>query len=114
MSSAQDAPRRQAPNGTATITLLAQGNNAFVGRLDMAAGAKVPEHQDATEEYIHILEGEGSVTIDGETHPVSAGSTIYMPAGATVSFANGDAPLAAIQVFAGPEPSQKYDAWKPL
>jgi quercetin dioxygenase-like cupin family protein len=111
---AADAPRRQAPNGKATVTMLAEGHNAFLARLEMQPGAAVPEHQDSTEEYVHILSGEGSVTIDGQAHPVAAGTTIYMPPGATVSFENGAQTLSAIQVFAGPEPAKKYDAWTVL
>ena len=98
----------------ADVYLLAQGNNAFVGKLEMAAGGEVPEHRDATEEYIHILEGGGVFTIDGQPHTVGPGTTIYMPADALVSFKNGDARLVAIQVFAGPGPAVKYDAWTPV
>jgi hypothetical protein len=35
-----------------------------------------------------------------------------MPPGALVSFENGPETLVAIQVFAGPEPAAKYDAWE--
>ena len=45
-------------------------------------------------------------------HRIGPGSTIYMPANALVSYQNGDAPLVAIQVFAGPAPAAKYDAWE--
>ena len=106
-----DAPRRAAPPGTATIAMLAQGRNAFVGRLEMEPGAAVPEHQDPDEEYIHVLEGHGTMWIDGTEHEVTAGATIYMPAGATVRFQNGDARMVAIQIFAGPGSAQKYDRW---
>jgi quercetin dioxygenase-like cupin family protein len=109
-----DAPRRTSPPGTATIALLAQGANAFIGRLEMEPGAAVPEHQDPDEEYVVILEGHGTITIDGTTHDVQPGSTIFMPAGATVSYQNGDARLVAIQVFAGPGSASKYDRWTPL
>ena len=95
----------------ADVHVLARGDNAFLGKLEMAAGGEVPEHRDATEEYIHILEGGGEFTIDGERHTVGPGTTIYMPADALVSFKNGPAKLVAIQVFAGPEPAVKYDAW---
>ena len=98
----------------ADIYLLARGENAFLGKLEMAAGGEVPEHRDPTEEYIHILAGGGVFKIDGQTHQVGPGSTIYMPAGALVSFKNGDVPLVAIQVFAGPGPAAKYDAWTPV
>ncbi len=95
----------------AEIHVLARGDNAFVGKLTMAPGGEVPEHRDATEEYIHILEGEGVFTIDGQAHTVGPGTTIYMPADALVSFKNGDAKLVALQVFAGPAPAAKYEAW---
>lgn len=103
--------QRQKGGGAAKIWALARGHNAFLGKLEMAPGGKVPEHRDATEEYIHILSGGGTFTIDGQTHAVGPGTTIYMPANALVSFDNGPEPLVAIQVFAGPEPAAKYDAW---
>jgi quercetin dioxygenase-like cupin family protein len=107
------APRSVAGSGKAWITRLAQGENAFVGMLEMAPGAAVPEHQDATEEYIYFLSGSGTLTMAGTSYEVSTGSFIYMPAGITVSFQNGDAPAVAMQVFAGPAPAKKYDGWQP-
>ncbi len=109
-----DAPRRASPAGTGTVAFLARGNNAFVGRLEMDPGAMVPEHQDSTEEYIHVLEGHGTITIDGVVSDVRPGATIFMPANATVSYRNGDARLVAIQVWAGPAPAAKYDSWREL
>jgi quercetin dioxygenase-like cupin family protein len=106
------APRAIAPHGKASITHLARGQNAYLGMLHMDAGAAVPSHRDPTEEFIHVLEGGGTMTIDGQTHEITAGTTIYMPAEAEVSFQNGPAPMRAIQVFAGPEPAAKYDSWK--
>lgn len=108
------AARATAPSGKATITHLARGSNAYLGLLRMDAGAAVPAHRDPTEEYIHVLEGSGTMTIDGERYEVDAGTTVYMPADAEVSFQNGGAPMVAIQVFAGPEPAAKYDAWTPV
>ncbi len=109
-----DAPRRMSPPGTAIVALLARGRNAFVARLEMEPGAAVPEHQDADEEYIHVLEGHGTIWIDGVEHAVAAGATIFMPAGATVRFLNGDARMVALQVFAGPDSAAKYDLWSPV
>ncbi|HJL17718.1 MAG TPA: cupin domain-containing protein [Sandaracinaceae bacterium LLY-WYZ-13_1] len=109
-----DAPRREAPPGTASVAMLARGTNAFVARLEMAPGAEVPEHQDADEEYIHVLEGRGTMWIDGVEHEVGPGATIFMPAGATVRFRNGDAPLVALQIFAGPGSAAKYERWNPV
>jgi quercetin dioxygenase-like cupin family protein len=103
---------KTAPNGKAWITIYARGENAFIGRLELVAGAKVPEHKDATEEYIHIVHGRGKITIDGKATEVGPGTTIFMPAGAKVSYENGPEKLTAIQVFAGPGPSAKYVDWK--
>lgn len=107
-----EAPRALAPNGKATITHLARGQNAYLGMLTMEPGGAVPIHRDPTEEYIHVLEGGGTMTIDGRSYELTVGTTIYMPADAEVSFQNGPAPMRAIQVFAGPAPAAKYDSWK--
>jgi quercetin dioxygenase-like cupin family protein len=109
---AEAAPKRTAPHGNASVVMLARGENAFVGKLEMVAGAKVAEHQDPTEEYIHVLSGHGRLTMNGETFEISAGTTIYMPAFATVSYENGDEPFVGIQVFAGPSPADKYETWQ--
>lgn len=100
-----------ASHGKAWVTELMRGKNAYVARLGIAPGAKVPEHKDPTEEYIHVLSGHGKITIDGKTHPVGPGASIYMPAGAKVSFQNGPETMTALQVFAGPGPAKKYDTW---
>jgi len=106
-----NADTRISPPGTAQIKILARGQEAFLGQLTLAPGATVPEHSDATEEYIHILSGSGDIVIDGQSHHVTAGTTIFMPAGATVSFQNGDQEMTALQVFANPQPADKYNAW---
>lgn len=108
-----DAEHRTAPSGKAQIIKLATGQNAFLGKLEMDGGGKVPTHRDATEEYIYILEGSGVMKIDGKTYEVGPNTAVYMPANAEVSFDGGPDKLVAIQVFSGPEPSAKYDAWTP-
>lgn len=109
---AEAAQQQVAPHGKARITHLAQGTNAYLGRLVLAPHAKVPEHADTDEEYIHVLEGTGVITIDGEAHPVGPGATVYMAAGAKVSYQNGPTQMVAIQVFAGPRSADKYQNWK--
>ena len=106
------AERRIAPSEKADIRILAHGTQAFLGLLRMDAGAKVPEHRDASEEYIYVLEGHGHITLDGKRQAVSQGSTIYMPKNARVSFENGDREMLALQVFADPASAQKYNAWR--
>lgn len=105
------AEHRQVGGGKADIYLYARGANAFVGRLEMAGGGSVGTHRDPTEEYIHVLQGGGRITIDGQTHEIRPGTTVFMPAGAEVRFENGPERLVALQVFAGPAPAAKYDAW---
>ncbi|MFT4622782.1 MAG: quercetin dioxygenase-like cupin family protein [Myxococcota bacterium] len=105
------APVRVAPSGTAKVYLLARGENAFIGRLELDAGAAVPEHRDPTEEFIHVLQGTGTLTMNGVPHVLGPGATVYMPANAEVSYANGPERMIAVQVFAGPGPADKYDAW---
>lgn len=109
--SPEQATSRYAPNGKARAMLYATGEQAFVGTLEMEGGAAVPVHRDPTEEYIFVLEGSGTITIDGKAMPVTPKSLIYMPAGAEVSFQNGADKLVAVQVFADPGPEKKYDAW---
>ena len=106
------APLRRAPSGKAELRILAKGDQAFIGHLSMAAGAKVPLHRDESEEYIHILEGSGTITIDGHASTIGPGSTVYMPANAEVTFTNDDKALKGLQVFAPPTSARKYDGWK--
>ena len=107
----KDQCRREAPSKKAWVTVLADGRNAFVAKLELAPGAKVPKHRDATEETIHVLEGSGTIVIDGKTSKVSPGTTIFMPANAEVSFENGPTKMVGVQVFAGPGPAKKYAKW---
>ena len=98
-------------HGKAQIKELATGKNAFVGRLWLAAHAKVPKHRDPTEEYLYIISGSGVLSIDGVEREIGTGMAIFMPAGSEVSFVNGAKPLVALQVFAGTESAQKYATW---
>jgi len=105
---------RRAPSGKAGITKLARGHNAFMGLLELDPKVKVPEHQDQTEEYIYVIQGHGTITIDGVETEVEAGSVIFMPAHAKVSYQNGDQTFVGVQVFAGPDPASKYEKWSPV
>ncbi len=108
---AGEASVKVAPSGKAMAAMYAMGEQAYFGRLELDAGAAVPEHADPTEEFIYVLSGGGTMRIDGATHEVGPETLIYMPAGAVVSFTNGPERLVALQVFAGPGPASKYDAW---
>lgn len=43
-------------------------------------GAKEHHHQRGTELY-YVLEGEGSIRIDGQEHPIRKGSMVHIPPG---------------------------------
>ena len=110
------APVRSVPSGKATVRILAapdhgETQNAFLAVLELAPGAAVPEHADATEEYIYVLEGGGKLTIDGVVHTLTVGDAVFMPAHAVVTYQNGDVASKVLQVFAGPAPAAKYDKW---
>jgi len=116
VQSTADAETRTAPSGKATVRILAGpkhggAKNAFLAVLELAPGAKVPEHADATEEYIYVLEGGGVITVDGVQHTLVVGDAVYMPANAVVTYTNGADASKIVQVFAGPGPEAKYDAW---
>ena len=111
-----DADRRQTPSGKAAVYRIAGkqegAQNAFFAVLEIQPGAKVPVHRDATEEYIFIQAGSGTITIDGKVHAVQPGTGVFMPANAEVSFeATGEVPVLAVQFFAGQGPEAKYDKW---
>ena len=104
--------KRQVGQGKALIELMKTGKSAFIGRLTLAAHAKVPQHRDPTEEYLLIEQGQGLITIDGQVSKVKQGDLIYMPAHAEVSFTNGAQKLIALQIFAGPKSAAKYNKWQ--
>lgn len=106
------AATRDAPTGKSQITIMAEGENAFMGKLRVKPGAVIPPHEDSTEEYLYVLEGSGTLTINGTDYDVGPKTGVYMPAGAKVTFQNNDALFEAVQLFAGPKPANKYSKWE--
>jgi len=111
-----EAPTRATPSGTASVMRIAGqeegAKNAFFAVLRIQPGGKVPLHRDATEEYIYVESGTGTITIDGTDHDLRPGSGVFMPANAEVSFAvTGDGPVTVVQFFAGQGPEAKYAGW---
>ncbi|HOX39792.1 MAG TPA: cupin domain-containing protein [Candidatus Brocadiia bacterium] len=52
---------------------------AWVHAVDID-GAKEHYHKAGTEIY-YVLEGEGSIRLDGEDHPIRKGSVVHIPPG---------------------------------
>jgi len=55
--------------------------NFAVRRFVLDPGAEVPEHTNAVEHEQYVLEGEYVVGLGDEEHTVSAGDTLFIPAG---------------------------------
>jgi len=104
-------PARRSPSGTAIATELARGDHAYLALMRLEPGAKIPAHQDESEEYLYVLEGGGEITIDGSTWTIAAGMAVFMPSRATVSYTNGTTASVVVQVFADPRSAAKYEAW---
>ncbi|MHC5067883.1 MAG: cupin domain-containing protein, partial [Planctomycetota bacterium] len=60
-------------------TLLKQpGGN--ISAFAFAAGQGLSEHTAPFDAFVHILDGQAEITIDGATQTVSAGQALTMPA----------------------------------
>jgi quercetin dioxygenase-like cupin family protein len=71
--------------------LIAQEDGAenFHMRLfTVAPGGKTPLHTHAWEHEVYILGGKGIIIYEGEEHPFSAGSVIFVPPTKEHSFVN--------------------------
>ena len=66
-----------------------------VGIQEVAPECAVREHiHDNHEEVIIVLEGDGTATIDGESHPMRTGTVLYLAPGSRHQFLNsGNIPL---------------------
>jgi quercetin dioxygenase-like cupin family protein len=50
----------------------------FVGYIPVV---RAPDHFHKYDEVVYVLEGEGTLHVDGETAPLRAGSCVHLPAG---------------------------------
>lgn len=57
-------------------------------RGEIPAGTKAPAHTVNREEIFHLLDGELLITLDDETHCITAGDTLIINPGATLSVEN--------------------------
>ena len=77
------------------------------------APGRAPDHSHVYDEVIYVLEGEGTLHIDGEHEPVSAGTCIHLPPLREHSLENsGSTPMKVVAVFhpAGDPASRAYEA----
>lgn len=57
-------------------------------RGEIPAGTKAPAHTVNREEIFHLLEGELLITLDDDTHRITAGDTLIINPGATLAVEN--------------------------
>jgi quercetin dioxygenase-like cupin family protein len=76
-----DVPRERSTCGWRDRLISREDANvaAWVHAVDID-GAREHYHQRATELY-YVLEGEGTVTLDGQQHAVRKGSLVHIPPG---------------------------------
>jgi len=105
----KDAPFQQPRPGYRRKVLCDEStptDSLISGFIVMDPGEELDLHYHDIEELQFIVYGDGVVgDIDGEEHPVSAGSFLYCPPGinGAHSFKNtGDLPMAFIYVYPSP------------
>ena len=110
-----EAPRHVIANGKGRATLLLTPSTgataASMTLLEFQPGAEVPEHiHGSSAEILYIQEGAAEMTVDGQTHRVSKGDAVYIPAGVKHSarVVSDKAPFKAVQVYAGPGPEARF------
>lgn len=57
-------------------------------RGEIPAGTKAPAHTVNREEIFHLLDGELLITLDGRTDRITAGDTVIINPGATLTVEN--------------------------
>lgn len=73
------------------------GYEGYVRVFTVEPGGHTPLHQHPWWHANYVLEGEGTIQIDGETHPVRSDSVAYIEGGKTHCFVNtGSSPLKFI------------------
>jgi mannose-6-phosphate isomerase-like protein (cupin superfamily) len=83
---------------------------ASLGVITARPGMRIPAHVHEREtEMVLILEGTGTMTIDGETHRIAPMTAIQIPPGVehAVLF-DGDGPVRALQVYTPSGPEQRF------
>lgn len=114
VGSFDDSVARISPDDRVGVLALAEGRNAYVGQISLAPDTEVPLHRHESEEYLFILEGGGTMTIEGEQYELAAGSMVAVPSNAEHGFVNGPRRTVAFQVFAIPDAAHRFLEWEEL
>lgn len=102
------------PSGRRTRVMLGEngainGEYFCQGYVVVDPNGTVPEHAHETVESYTILQGQGEITVSGETQPVGPGDMVYIERGQPHSLRNtGDSDMHMMFVYA---PKMVVDHW---
>jgi mannose-6-phosphate isomerase-like protein (cupin superfamily) len=99
------------PSAVAEVLLTTpQARGISVTRLTLAPAGTVAEHAHGAEaELLFVRRGGGTLRVDGEAVPVTAGMAVHVPASAKHSFTVTSAePFEAIQFYAPSGPERRF------
>lgn len=81
-----------------------EGPNFALRKFSMQTGGGMPRHTNTVEHEQYVLRGEATVTIGDETHHVSTGDVLLIPAGAIHSYENtGEEPFEFLCIIPNKE-----------
>ncbi|HEX5248197.1 MAG TPA: cupin domain-containing protein [Gaiellales bacterium] len=95
----RDAQRHHELHGARFHTLASPSlgsRETSVWRVHLEAGTPGLPHRVTREEIFVVVSGSATATLDGMAHPLSAGSTLVLPAGVELALETGAAALEAI------------------
>lgn len=82
------------------------------GRVTIFPGGKVPKHEHPNEEVYFVLEGAGTIEIDGAIEPIKAGEAVYVPSGHPHELANPSENVHNMVFMFTYSPAGVVDHWK--
>ena len=91
------------------------GNHDLTQFLGVIDPSRVPAHGHVYDEVIYVVEGEGTLHLDGKTTPISTGSCIHLPPRIAHTLENhGPGPMRVLGVFhpAGDPAGRAYEETK--
>jgi mannose-6-phosphate isomerase-like protein (cupin superfamily) len=81
-----------------------------VGVYTLPAGSDDPQQPHTEDEVYYIVQGIGTLCVDGDDHPVVAGSIVYVPALVAHYFHNIIQELTVLVFFAPAEYSNRKES----
>jgi quercetin dioxygenase-like cupin family protein len=70
------------PDYSSAQGAVVEGDKMIVGLMRMAKGTGAEPHHHPNEQWIYLIEGSATFTIDGKECPATAGEVVYIPSNA--------------------------------